>query len=167
MIRIFQVGLIAVCFQSISVVVITCTFMLVAWRATTIPGPLGEHQGSVNFTEWMDGHSILLRYSYFLIAIGLILTRNKFTDLTAENIRQVAIWVQPITPKRELEAIFYQLLVATICFGVATVQAPSSSFIAILGSSGSSWIPAAIWSGAMSVILAAFGATVVAARKAM
>jgi hypothetical protein len=167
MIRIFQAGFFTACLQGIFVVAITYAFMLAASRATAIPEAPLNHQGSLAFAEWMESHSILLRYNYFLIAIGLVLTRNRFVDLTAENIQRHSVWLQPIAPRRELETIFGQLLIATICFGIATLQSPPSIVLTISNLFSSSWFASVIWSGTMSIVLAAFGATVVAAKKAM
>ncbi|MBZ0217157.1 MAG: hypothetical protein K8F25_11425 [Fimbriimonadaceae bacterium] len=163
----FQVGLIAAWLQGAFVWIVTNAFMFAALHSIAISGPYSLLEGTPGVSEWMESHLILLRYSYFFIALGLTLTHNRFVDVTVEHIRQASHRIDPNNPDRASKFIFSQLIIAAICFAIATLHSPPSILAVISGHIENGWINSAAWSGIMSVVFAGIGANAAAAKTAI
>lgn len=167
MFKTFQVGIVAACIQSALALFITSAFMFAAWRANESVSPPAVIEESGSFATWMEAHVVLLRYSDFSTALGLALTQNRFIDLTAGYMRKASWWMHPFEPDRATEVIYSQLMIAAICFAIATLRPPPGILNAITNEPEYRWIVSAIWSGAMSALMAGFGANATAARRAI
>lgn len=165
--KIFPAGPIAAYAQGLMVVIITWTFVFLAWRCEVQSEVTSFCDGHACAAEWIDAHSIHLRYFYLLAAIGLIFAFRRYFESFSESFRRGMLRANPITPKKESDLVFNQLLIATICFGIATLQPPPNIAVTALSSLAPAWVFTAIWSGLLSTATAALGANAVAARRAL
>lgn len=165
--RLFPTGPVAAYIQGLLVVVITSAFLLAAQLGISDAEPASTRGSNILIADWMEAHLITLRYFYLFAAICLILACRSLFERPAAFIRHEISQINPITPKRELIAVYSQVVLATVCFGIETLQQPPHIISLVIENLGPAWIVTAIWSGALSVATAAFGANAVAAGRAL
>ncbi|MFZ2103452.1 MAG: hypothetical protein WAU86_23105 [Oricola sp.] len=165
MFKLIRVGLAAACIQSIAV--ITAAILFAVAIHNNIVGNSVATSDAAGLSQKMDLYVPLLRYIYLMLAIGIILTHNRWAEIACEDVRRVSREVNPISPSKITGSVFGQLLIVTICFGIAVLRPPPYFVGAIVNFLEGRWIGSAIWSGAMSVAMVAFGVSAVAAKRAM
>jgi len=163
--KLIRIGLAAACIQSIVAVAAAILFALVMHNG--IVGVSADVSNNSGIPQAMELHVPILRYTYLLLALGTILTHSRWTEIATEDVRIVSNEVNPLAPRRVTASIFGQLMIVTICFGIAVFRTPPYFLGATLNFLESKWLISALWSGAMSVVMVAFGVSTVAAKKAM
>lgn len=162
-IRLFQAGLVAACAQFLAAALATLLVLLAA-RYELIAPTLAEI--CLDAGSLPSSVSPLLTWIYLLTAIGIALTSGRFVDFTAAHIRRASRLMQPAEPDHATKALLVQLWLAAIGFAILTLRPPPDVWIEMGRNFGDACAASIVWSGAMSIGLACFGANAHAARKA-
>ena len=159
MIRLILAGLVAASAQLMTVVLAT-VMVFVAGRSGLIALTLAE--------ICPDGEALspLLTWIYLLTAIGIALTSNRFVNFTAAHVRRASRLMQASAPDHATKSLLVQLWLAATGFAILTLRPPPHLWIELGRCFGAGCSASIVWSGAMSVGLACFGANAHAARKA-
>lgn len=163
---IFPVGVVVAYIQGIVSVLITALIFFAAWWNSCMPDAVANITCALRSSEWVDGHLLSFRYLLAASALSTLVIENRFINITSEKVRRLTSYINPIMPRKEIYVTYHQLLIAAICFGIATLQAPPFLLRMILGNFDPSWISTAVWSGLTSTATAAFGASAIAVRRA-
>jgi hypothetical protein len=102
---------------------------------------------------------------YFLIALGLALTRNRYVDATALNLRQAARRVWPAAPHYAVRALQGQLLIAAAGFGILALRPVPLALVELVSAVGCAAAIPVIWPAMMSIFAAALGGMRTRQRK--
>lgn len=166
MFKLIRVGLAGAGVQSI--VVVGVAILFAAMMHTSVVKDASDFDSStLGMIEMIDSYLPLVRYTYLLLAAGIILTHSRWSDIATADARRTSLVINPFSPRRITESIFGQLMIVTICFGIAVLRPPPYILEVSLYFLESRWIISVIWSGAMSVAMVAFGISAAAAKKAM
>lgn len=166
MARVFPAGLVSAYLQAIFAVLITWVFLLIA-RLIGPKDALLLHDGpSDAAAQWMVQHLVDLRYCLLLCAITTVIVAGRYSSSCWDRVRREAERISPITPRKELQAIFAQLTVTAVCFGISTLQPAPHVLVAMLRPLGPSLMSTARWSGLASTATAFLGASAVSAYHA-
>jgi hypothetical protein len=157
--RLFQSGVIAACIQGFAVVFLTPLVILYTESRAdglSLPNadPMALHPNS------------LLRLMYLLIAAGLALTRHRFVDQTAKNICRASRLMHPSDPDRAAGILLVSLVFTTVGFAAEALSSPPVFLTEFGWQFGSFDAAPIIWSAAMSIGAASFGANAHAAAQA-
>lgn len=163
--RMIRVGLAFAYIHSIVVVAIAVVFSVV--HHDGLAGNSVDLSNTSISLETLESHVLILRYTYFLSALVIILSHGRWTEIATEDVRRSLFELNSFDLDKTFESFFGQLVIVTICFGIATLRPPPYIVKSLVDSLETSWISSAIWSGAMSVVMVAFGFTAVAAKEAM
>jgi hypothetical protein len=101
------------------------------------------------------------------LALGITLTHGRWTEIAVEDIRRSSLELDSFGTSQTIESIFGQFVIVTICFGIAVLRPPPGFMGALVNPLEAWWISSAIWSGAMSAVMVAFGVSAAAAKEAM
>ena len=157
--RLFRAGLVAASAQILAVAVATVAVLIALRRGLVIPAPgaaESELQSAVRLLPWID----------LVLAVGIALTRNRFVDETAGRIREAARRLYPPAPDHACKALFVQLWATSAGLAVLTLSPSPGLSIEAADTWGWGAVVMLIWSGVMSVGVAAFGANAHAAGRA-
>src|ERR1700678_2697594 len=157
--RLFRAGLVAASAQILAVAVAIVAVAIALRHGLVIPASgaaESELQSAVRLLPWID----------LVLAVGIALTRNRFVDETAGRIREAARRFYPPAPDRACKALFVQLWAASAGLAVLALRPHPGFWIAAADTWGWGAVVMLIWSGVMSVGVAAFGANAHAAGRA-
>ena len=155
MLRLFRAGLVAGALQLAAAGVTTAIVLLFA-ENKTLP--------SVD----LQSISALLVWLYLLTSLGIVFTSADFVKVTARRISRASRSMSPTQPRNVTEALMVQLWFAAIGFAILELRSPPEPLIAVSDYFfGSRDAASSVWSGVMSIGVAAFGANAEAARRAL
>lgn len=164
MLSLFRAGLVAACVQCMATGIVT----IAAFSAVRYGGPIpGTPDLETNTISKLDALLPLLRWCYFLIALGVALTSHRFVDLTAARIRVASRLMHQAEPDHATKSLLTQLTLASIGFAMLGLRPAPDLWVTIAGHFGCGWLGSAAWSSLMSVGAASLGANAFAARRAL
>lgn len=163
--KLIRVGIAAACIQCI--VAVSATIFFVVVMRNSIVGNSDNLNNISGLPQAIEYYIQFLRYMYFLLALGIIFTHGRWTKIATEDIRRASHEVNPFAPSRTTDSIYGQLMIVTICFAIPVLCPPPYFVEAIVNFFESKWISSAVWSGATSVAMVAFGVRAAAAKRAM
>jgi len=158
MLRLLHAGLVAAGCQLGAVLIITLLVYLFFRDATTTPGDTE--------TFWTT-HSLLLIWAYLIIAAGWAFNDCSAVRLTAARIRNASHLMRLARREDALRILLFQFAVCAIIFVIFALEAPAEPLTEAANYFGYSFTAPIIWGAAMSVGVAAFGASAHAALKAL
>ena len=163
--RLFQAGFVAACLQLVAVALVT-PFVFAIMRHRSITFMLMHFKSNAEVPS-SDTQSSILIGTYLIISFGIALTENRFTDLTAMQIRHVSHLRKYSRPNLTMVLLLILLWLGAAGFAVVALQTPQQ-FLVDLGHHfgwGDAFI--IIWPGTMSIGTACFGANAHATMKAL
>jgi hypothetical protein len=158
MLRLLHAGLVAAGCQLGAVVIVTLFVYLFFRDATTTPGDTD--------TFWTT-HSPLLIWAYLIIAAGLAFNDCSAVHLTATRIRGASHLMRLARRGDALKMLLVQFAVSAIIFVIFALESPAEPLTEAADYFGYSFAAPIIWGAAMSVGVAAFGASAHATLKAL
>jgi len=161
MLRFLEAGLVAASRQFMAVVVITFTVLTVRSHFVPVPPALAEDTGSCAVWTWLSER---LTWSYLIIAFGLSLTKDSAVSATAERMQCAA---RQLSPKHGSRPLAAQFTIAALLVATFALQTPPDLFIGIGGYFGYACIERIFWPAALSVSVAALGASAHAAIRSL
>jgi hypothetical protein len=132
---------------------------------------LGRHELTMSWEisaeyDTQAAASLILPWVYLVIATGVVMTANRFIDLTAVRISHASRLMNPVEPNQAARTLLLQLsLVAAAC-AVMTVF-PPDLFARAFHALGYPHTASVAWSAIMSIAAAAFGANAHATLKSL
>ena len=163
--RLFQAGLVAACFQFVTLVLVT-PFVLAVMRHELVL-PLSTSFGSDTTVPSSETQSSVLASSYLIISLGVALTENRFLDSSAMHIRSVSHLKPFSRPTFVMALLLIQFCLGAAAFTVFALQTPPEFLVDLGQSFGWGGIFSIMWPGAMSIGAAFFGANAHAALRAL
>jgi hypothetical protein len=163
MLRLLHAAFVTAGLQLVAIVIVTLCVLLFAPRdmnCPTVPA-IDEACDSWNAT------SLFLIWTYLLIAVGLALTRNRSTDITASRIRAAFSLTGLAGRERALMLLVVQPIACAIALAVVALQSPPVFILWAVSHFGPTYAAPIIWGAAMSVGVVGAGAIAHAALKAL
>jgi hypothetical protein len=117
-----RVGLALAYIQGIVVVAIAIVFAVV--HHDGIVGNSAALIDTPEKSEIMESYALILRYTYFFLALGITLTHGRWTEIAVEDIRRSSLELDSFGTSQTIESIFGQFVIVTICFGIAVLRPP-------------------------------------------
>lgn len=99
----------------------------------------------------------LVRLSYLMTAVGIVLTDNRYVARTALWARHASRAIRPNEPRFLAEAVAAQLLIVAIACIVQELASPWQPVVVLGQSMGGVWLGAILWPAAWSIVVAATG----------
>ena len=160
MLQLLQAGLLAGFVQAVIISISTPAILLVThWDSPPLP---------IFESETMTRPSFLfLKWFYVLTAIGLALTRNRITDITAIRLKAASRRFRSQLPFYPIKALIAQLAIASVGFAFLAFHSPPTLLTELAEILGCRDAASLIWPALMSIGTAVFGANAHAAVEAL
>lgn len=154
----------AACIQLVAVGVATLIVTLSARYGLIVVVPSGAGPASDSSASAILP---LLKLIYLLTALATALSSHASVDCTAARIRQASRSIRPTDPDLATKILLNHYWIAAVGFAILTLRAPPDSLVEVGRYLECSWAAPVLWSGAMSIGTASFGANAQAASKAL
>jgi len=160
--QVLKLGIIAAGLQLIIVTLVMCFVSITSLRELVIPAM----KRSTPEAEFLYVY-LLLRWLFFLVAVGIALTDTRSATLTAAQIRHVSRLMKPIDPDDGAKKLLALFGFSALGFAILTLDQPPDLIVGLGGWFKNSTPPYIMWSGLMSIGVGYFGAITYAARRAV
>ena len=160
MARLFHAGLVASILQLVGIGVATPLVIWLVRHGSTMSLEVSteyDAQAAASFLPWV----------YLVIASGVAMTANRFTELTALRVRHASRLMNPTEPDQAARILLLQLSLVAVACAVMTVHLPPDLLARAFHALGHPHTASLVWSATMSIGAAAFGANAHATARSL
>jgi len=165
MLRLFQAGFVAACFQLVAVALVTPVVLALMRQGLIVS--LSTSLGWDTTAPSMETQSSIITWTYLIVSLGVALTDNRFLDSTAMHIRRISHLKYFSRPNLVMAFLLILLCLGATGFTMLALQTPPKFLVDLGYYFGWGGIVSIIWPGTMSIGVVCFGANAHAALRAL